>query len=112
LHLTLHEGGVHWLPDPGTGSYVARDLFWYRSTLAHNAPRLDGISQAAGDAACEYFDDVAGWSWTQGSYGPLRRTIVSGPQYLLDIVDLTGEEEGRRGVPGDFAGGGVIVRAG
>ncbi|HYC31612.1 MAG TPA: heparinase II/III family protein, partial [Gemmatimonadales bacterium] len=25
LHLTLHADGVHWLPDPGTGSYVARD---------------------------------------------------------------------------------------
>ena len=38
LHLTLHAGGVHWLADPGTGSYVSPDLFWYRSTLAHNAP--------------------------------------------------------------------------
>src|SRR5438477_679419 len=28
LHLTLPAGGVHWLADPGTGSYVARDLFW------------------------------------------------------------------------------------
>ena len=37
-------------PDPGTGSYVAGDLFWYRSTLAHNAPRLDGRSQVPGDA--------------------------------------------------------------
>ena len=43
--------GVHWLPDPGTGSYVARDLFWYRSTLAHNAPRLDGALPAAGRRA-------------------------------------------------------------
>src|SRR5204862_10088 len=56
LHLTLHAGGVHWLADPGTGSYVARDLFWYRSTLAHNAPRLDGASQAAGNAVCEAWD--------------------------------------------------------
>ncbi|MEZ4457013.1 MAG: heparinase II/III family protein [Gemmatimonadales bacterium] len=39
LHLTLHAGGIHWLADPGTGLYVNPDLFWYRSTLAHNAPR-------------------------------------------------------------------------
>src|SRR5256885_13563329 len=26
LHFTLHAGGVHWLADPGTGSYVARDV--------------------------------------------------------------------------------------
>ena len=45
LNLVLHADGEYWLPDFGTGSYVARDLFWYRSTLAHNAPRLDGASQ-------------------------------------------------------------------
>ena len=39
---------AHWLADPGTGSYVTRDLFWYRSTLAHNAPRLDGLTQPVG----------------------------------------------------------------
>ena len=43
LHLTVFENGVHWLADPGTGSYLTPDLFWYRSTLAHNAPRLDGV---------------------------------------------------------------------
>ena len=50
LNLVVHANGEYWLPDFGTGSYVARDLFWYRSTLAHNAPRLDGVSQAPGDA--------------------------------------------------------------
>ena len=52
LHLTLHADGVHWLPDVGTGSYVARDLLWYRSTLAHNATRLDGASRG-GNAMCD-----------------------------------------------------------
>jgi hypothetical protein len=56
LHLTLHAHGCHWLADPGTGSYVGRDLFWYRSTLAHNAPRLDGVSQSPGDARCTNFE--------------------------------------------------------
>src|SRR6266576_1752476 len=31
LQLTLFADGVYWLPDPGTGSYVTPDLFWYRS---------------------------------------------------------------------------------
>ena len=53
LHLTLHQDGVHWLPDPGTGCYVSRDLFWYRCTLAHNAPRIDGVSQVPGNATCD-----------------------------------------------------------
>src|SRR5437899_4408350 len=46
LHLTVHANGVHWLPDPGTGRYVTRDLFWYRSVLAHTAPRPDGAGLA------------------------------------------------------------------
>ena len=56
LNLVLHAAGEYWLPDFGTGSYVSRDLFWYRSTLAHNAPRLDGVSQPSGDAVCDNFD--------------------------------------------------------
>ena len=95
LHVTLHADGRHWLADPGTGSYVSQDLFWYRSTLAHNAPRLDGRSQPAGDARCEAFDVQSGargeWSWTRGRYGDLTRTLVAGP-YLLDVVELGGAE--------------------
>lgn len=93
LHLTLHAGGTHWLPDPGTGSYLTHDLFWYRSTLAHNAPRLDGASQPPGDAACTAFGEQGDWAWVRGTYGPLSRTIVAGPGYLLDQVELSASEE-------------------
>jgi Heparinase II/III-like protein len=88
LNLTLHADGEHWLPDFGTGSYVARDLFWYRSTLAHNAPRVDGVSQPPGDAVCDNFDQQGGWSWARGRFEDVTRTVVSGPQYVLDIVEL------------------------
>jgi hypothetical protein len=93
LHLTLHADGRHWLADPGTGSYVTRDLLWYRSTLAHNAPRLDGVSQPAADAACDAFDTQHEWGWAQGSFGDLTRTLVAGPRYLLDVVDLSSADE-------------------
>jgi hypothetical protein len=112
LHLTVHEGGVHWLPDPGTGSYVARDLLWYRSTLAHNAPRLDGASQPPGNASCDYWDDTESWTWAQGGYGPLRRTIVSGRDYLLDVVDLSGEGERLLELPWHLAGEIVVASPG
>ena len=69
LHLTLHADGTHWLADPGTGSYVSRDLLWYRSTLAHNAPRIDRASQEPGDAVCEAFDTQGEWAWVRGRYG-------------------------------------------
>ena len=92
LHFTLHADGHLWLADPGTGSYVSPDLFWYRSTLAHNAPRLDGRSQAPGDAQCEAFEVQEGWSWARGRFGDLSRTLVAGP-YLLDVVELNATEE-------------------
>lgn len=88
LHLTLHDQGVHWLADPGTGSYVHPDLFWYRSTLAHNAPRLDGVSQEPGDARPLAFDTRGDFGWMAARFGPLERTVVSGPDWILDIVSV------------------------
>ena len=93
LHLTVHAGGVHWLPDFGTGSYVSRDLFWYRSILAHNAPLLDGVSQAGGDAECTAFHSEGDWSWVRGTWGPVTRTVVAGPDYLVDMLELNVEAE-------------------
>jgi hypothetical protein len=112
LNLLLHAGGEYWLPDPGTGSYVARDLFWYRSTLAHNAPRLDGVSQPAGDASCDNFDLVEDWAWARGSFHGFTRTLVSGPQYLVDIVELTSAEAHTLELPWHFSGKVEIPSAG
>lgn len=93
LHLTLHGDGVHWLADPGTGSYVSRDLFWYRSTMAHNAPRLDGRSQPWGDARCEYFEAAERWGWARGRFAGMTRTVVSSEQVLVDVVEFSSEDE-------------------
>jgi hypothetical protein len=92
LHLTLHAGGRHWLPDPGTGSYVARDLFWYRSTLAHNAPRIDGASQPPSDAESAAFDESGDWAWARGRWGEFLRTVVAGPRYLVDVLEYSAPE--------------------
>jgi hypothetical protein len=100
----MHAGGAYWLPDPGTGSYVSRDLFWYRSTLAHNAPRLDGRSQAPGRATCERFQESEGWSWALGRFRDLTRTVVAGPGYVVDVVELTGREDRLLELPWHFAG--------
>jgi hypothetical protein len=104
LHLTVHDGAVLWLPDPGTGSYVSPDLFWYRSTLAHNAPRLDGVDQGASSADCLAFDAHDGWSWAVGRFGDVSRTVVTGPAYVMDLVELTGSDERLLEVPWHFAG--------
>jgi hypothetical protein len=112
LHLTLHADGVHWLPDPGTGSYVDRDLFWYRSTLAHNAPRMNGASQPGGDAQCEAFDLAEGWGWVRGRWDGISRTLVSGPDYLLDVVQLGTEEEVLLELPWHLPAGIEVVSEG
>jgi hypothetical protein len=104
LQLTLHAGGVHWLADPGTGSYVSRDLFWYRSTLAHNAPRIDGRSQAPSDAACEAFDDQGDWAWARGRWSRVVRTLVTGPDYLLDLLETDDQHEHLVELPWHLAG--------
>jgi hypothetical protein len=104
LNLTLHAGGTHWLPDPGTGSYVSRDLFWYRSTLAHNAPQLDGRAQTPGNAACDTFDEQQDWAWARGRFGDVQRTIVAGPRYLVDVVELTAAGVRTLELPWHFTG--------
>ncbi len=114
LHLTLHADGVHWLADAGAGSYVTRDLFWYRSTLAHNAPRLDGASQPLrekeGDATCETFDAGSEWAWVRGRYRDVTRTVVSGPGYVLDVVELASRGERIIELPWHFQGTGDVGR--
>jgi len=93
LHLTLHADGAPWLLDPGTGSYVSPDLMWYRGTLAHNAPRLDGRSQPPADARAEMFDTSGPWGWVRGRVAGFTRTLVAGPSHVVDILEFAGEEE-------------------
>ncbi|NNG17883.1 MAG: hypothetical protein HKM89_15515 [Gemmatimonadales bacterium] len=104
LHLTIHADGVLWLPDFGTGSYVAETLGWYRSTLAHNAPRLNGRSQPPGNAVCEAFDTTDDWAWVRGRYESIVRTVVCGPHYILDIVEYAGTDEHLLELPWHFGG--------
>ncbi|HEY6854292.1 MAG TPA: sugar-binding protein, partial [Gemmatimonadales bacterium] len=112
LHFTLHAGGVHWLPDFGTGSYVSPDLFWYRSTLSHNAPRLDGTSQEYLPARCDCFDAKNDWAWASGRFGDLRRVLVSGPRYVIDVLELSGRVDRLVELPWHFTGPGDVTTPG
>lgn len=105
LHLTLHAGGVHWLPDQGTGSYVQPTLAWYRSAVAHNAPLVDGLNAGGEDAWCEAFAESDPWAWTRGRAGPLRRCLVAGPTHCLDVLELDGSEQHATVLPWHFQGG-------
>ncbi len=64
LNLTLHAQGIPWLVDFGTGSYVSpRASHWYRSTLAHNAPLVDGLSQAEARGVCVGYAEGGEFGW-------------------------------------------------
>ena len=94
LHMSLFWGQP-WLNDFGTGSYVNESLHWYRSTLAHNAPGVAGLGQKRGVGWCVGVAGEGGWGWCKASavdiLGPASesdRTLVMGPDYLVDIVDV------------------------
>ena len=87
LNLLLAQGATRWLDDLGTGSYVEKSLHWYRSSLAHNAPFVDGHSQASGDGALAAYDERAEFGWVEAKLQEgdvaLTRTIVVAPGYMV-----------------------------
>ena len=112
LHLTVHAAGVHWLPDLGTGSYVRPNLAWYRSALAHNAPLLDDRNAGGADAWCEAFEVEGDWGWCRGKAGDVSRTLVSGPDHYLDVLELGGAERRAIQLPWHFNAEVVVESAG
>lgn len=111
LHLTLHAAGVHWLPDPGTGSYVDPSLAWYRSALAHNAP-LPGGKAPGGTVRAEAFDHRGTWAWARGRAGEVTRTVVTGPAQVVDIVESEGSASGTLDLPWHFQGDVTLLTPG
>ncbi len=92
LALTLQTGAERWLQDPGTGSYVERTLHWYRSTLAHFAPLVNGSVQPPESASLLAFEDRGGMGWVQkrASIGQgirATRTLVVCESYCVDVLE-------------------------
>jgi hypothetical protein len=105
LHLSLFDAG-HVLADFGTGSYVSPTLHWYRSALAHNAPGRAGAGQLARQGWCDAFEVGERWSWCRatardllGAESVVRRAVVVGPEYVLDIVDVEAPREVEMDLP-------------
>ncbi len=96
LNLTIADGGVRWLDDMGTGTYVERTLHWYRSTLAHQAPLADGASQPRRDGELLAFDEhgTLGIGWIDaiaqiGAHVTARRSVVVCDGYVVDLLRWT-----------------------
>jgi len=97
LNLLLVDGHRRWFDDPGTGSYVDDSLHWYRSTLAHSAPLVDGRSQPRVDGTLLAFadDGRAGWMSAGAELAPglrVRRSIVVMENYLIDELEWDSTE--------------------
>jgi len=61
---------------------------------------------------CETFDAPGDWGWTRGRNGDVTRTVVAGPAYLLDIVELASREDHLLELPWHFQGRGDVVTQG
>jgi hypothetical protein len=121
LNFILVRGDVRWLDDVGTGSYVDPSLHWYRSTLAHNAPLVDGRSQRRVHGALAAYEDRGGAGWVRAfadGIAPgihVERTIVVMPTYLIDEVAWRADREVTLDLPfhvdGELVGAGPWVPA-
>ena len=93
LNLQLAQGTVRWLDDMGTGSYVDPTLHWYRSTLAHNAPLVDGSSQILTHGALRAFEERPEAGWVDAEVEgiapgvSIRRSLVAMDGYAIDIIE-------------------------
>ncbi len=97
LALTIQDGSSRVLEDPGTGSYTERTLHWYRSTLAHNAPLINGLSQRPVEAQLVAFEARSGVAWTRVRVPELapgvrvQRSAVLFDEHVVDVVEWTSQ---------------------
>jgi hypothetical protein len=102
LNLTLYQGTTRWLDDLGTGSYVDPSLHWYRSTLAHNAPLVNGRSQELLDGVLTADDEREGMGWAVANLDVpadetrLERAVMVATDYLVDELSWTSESASAR----------------
>lgn len=98
LNAWLVVGNDRVLEDVGTGSYVERALHWYRSTLAHNAPLVNGVSQDRVHGRLIGWDDdgKVGWIVAEAdiAHGVLmRRSLVVLEDHAVDTLSWVASGE-------------------
>jgi hypothetical protein len=110
LNVLFAHDGARWLDDLGTGSYVDPSLHWYRSTLAHNAPLVNGSSQRRVPGKLIAYDERGGVGWIRAQVHELapgvdvQRTLVVTPDYFIDDVRWTADSVVRFELPVHFEG--------
>ena len=99
LNLVVADGPTRWLDDMGTGSYVERALHWYRSTLAHQAPLVDGASQPRADGVLLALADTPDLGGAEAAAlladdVTAVRTVVLDELCVIDRLAWTGTARG------------------
>ena len=90
LNLVIATRHARWLDDVGTGSYTAPTLSWYRSSMAHNAPFVDGQDQGAARGELLAHDEQRDAGWVSAAFTEPRsqvhfvRTVVVMRDHVLD----------------------------
>jgi len=121
LNFVLVNGDDRWLDDVGTGSYVDPSLHWYRSTLAHNAPLVDGRSQERVHGALIAYEDRGDAGWVRAAVDGVapgvtfERTLVAMPDYVVDELSWRADRDIQVDLPfhanGDLLGVGPWASA-
>jgi hypothetical protein len=110
LNVLFMQGGTRWLDDLGTGSYLDPSLHWYRSTLAHNAPLINGHSQLRVDGEVIAHDERGGVGWTLAAVAGIApgvrvtRALIVTPDYFVDEVRWSADARVRFELPVHFEG--------
>ena len=106
LNLLLARGTRRLLDDMGTGSYVDPSLHWYRSTLAHNAPLVNGRSQPRASGTLLAWDERgdAGWVSAAATISELprvraERALTALPHAVVDELRWSADEPVRLELP-------------
>ncbi len=86
LNLLMATRDARLLDDVGTGSYTSPTLRWYRSSMAHNAPMVNGKDQGAAPGRLLAYDERDEIGWVSAEFiDPL-----SGVRFVRSVLVLPG----------------------
>ena len=97
LNLVIATQDARWLDDVGTGSYTSPTLSWYRSSMSHNAPMVNGRDQGEAPGTLLAYDEQTEAGWVSAEFvdpeSRVRfvRTVVVMVDHVLDELTWTAE---------------------
>ena len=98
LNLVIATQDARWLDDVGTGSYTSPTLRWYRSSMAHNAPMVNGRDQGPAPGILLAHDEQQDAGWVSAEFiDPVSdvrfiRTVVVMADYVIDDVTWSSKQ--------------------